>query len=84
MSSGVPIIVTDLPGQADIVSSNRCGLIIQPDDVSAIANAVSKLASDPKEARAMGRRGRRAAVRLYSWDAAAARTHEILDGIASR
>ncbi|MEO8462859.1 MAG: glycosyltransferase family 4 protein [Chloroflexota bacterium] len=82
MASGVPVVVTDLPGQADIVSAHACGIVIRPGDPSAIAGAVATLAGDPELARQMGERGRTAAVAEYSWDASAGRTHEILVGLA--
>ncbi len=81
MACGVPVIVTDLPGQADIVSGSGCGLVVPPEDPAAIAAAVSTLDSDPELARQMGQRAREAALDKYSWDASAARTHAILIGL---
>jgi len=84
MACGVPVIVTELPGQADIVRSSDCGLVVPPNDPATIAAAVAKLAADPALAHALGGRARAAAVERYSWDAAAARTNaiivELLDG----
>jgi glycosyltransferase involved in cell wall biosynthesis len=78
MACGVPVIVTELPGQADIVRSSDCGLVVPPNDPATIAAAVAKLAADPALAHALGGRARAAAVERYSWDAAAARTHAII------
>ena len=78
MACGVPVIVTDLPGQADIVTLNACGIVVPPNDPEAIAAAVARLAAEPDRARSMGARARAGAVERYSWDAAAARTHAIL------
>jgi glycosyltransferase involved in cell wall biosynthesis len=78
MACGVPVIVTDLPGQADIVNINACGIVVPPNDPEGIAEAVAKLAEQPDLARSMGKRARVAAVDRYSWDAAAAKTHGIL------
>ena len=84
MACGVPVIVTDLPGQADIVTGSDCGVVVPPNDPPAIAAAVARLAADPALARALGGRARAAAVERYSWDAAAGKTHaiivELLDG----
>lgn len=82
MACGVPVIVSDLPGQADIVSQYGCGLVVPSDDPSAIASAVATLAGDIEQARLMGERGRAAAVAEFSWDAAADRTHDVLVGLA--
>ncbi|MGO9179868.1 MAG: glycosyltransferase family 4 protein [Candidatus Limnocylindrales bacterium] len=81
MACGVPVIVTDLPGQANIVSHNGCGLVVPPDDPSAIAAAVATLDSHPRLAQLMGQRARKTAVAQFSWDALAARTHAILVGL---
>jgi glycosyltransferase involved in cell wall biosynthesis len=78
MACGVPVIVTDLPGQADIVTLNACGIVVPPNDPDAIARAVAQLADQPELARSMGERARSGAVARYSWDAAAAATHAIL------
>jgi glycosyltransferase involved in cell wall biosynthesis len=84
MACGVPVIATDLPGQADIVTTSECGLVVPPNDPPAIAAAVARLAADPALAHALGGNARTAAVERYSWDAAAARTNaiivELLDG----
>lgn len=78
MACGVPVIVTDLPGQADIVTLNACGIVVPPNDPDAIALAVARLAEHPDLARSMGERARSGAVERYSWDAAAAATQAIL------
>jgi glycosyltransferase involved in cell wall biosynthesis len=78
MACGVPVIVTDLPGQADIVATSDCGVVVPPNDPPAIAAAVTRLAADPALARALGDRARAAVVERYSWDAAAAKTHAII------
>jgi glycosyltransferase involved in cell wall biosynthesis len=70
--------VTDLPGQADIVTLNACGIVVPPNDPAEIALAVARLAEQPDLARSMGERARSGAVERYSWDAAAAATHAIL------
>ncbi len=81
MACGVPVIVTDLPGQADIVAANGCGLVVAPNDPDALAAAVARLAAEPELARSMGEHAREAAVERFSWDAAAAKTHDIITGI---
>jgi len=78
MACGVPVIVTDMPGQADIVRQAGCGVVVAPGDPDSIAAAVALLAADPAAARAMGVRGREAVVERYSWDASAAETDLIL------
>jgi glycosyltransferase involved in cell wall biosynthesis len=78
MACGVAVIVTDVPGQADIIRQAESGIVVPPSDPDAIATAVASLASHPSVARAMGERGRRAAVDRYSWSASAAKTDTII------
>ncbi len=41
-----------------IIETHRCGVVIEPGDVGALSRAIATLAADPKEAQAMGSRGR--------------------------
>ena len=50
LACGKPVIVTDYPGQADLVRSADCGIVIPPDDPEALAAAVAKLANSPATA----------------------------------
>jgi glycosyltransferase involved in cell wall biosynthesis len=81
MACGVPVIVSDLPGQADIVAATECGIVVPPNDPDAIAEAVARLAAEPDVASSMGQRARQAAVDRYSWDAASGETHLILAAV---
>jgi glycosyltransferase involved in cell wall biosynthesis len=83
MACGVPVIVTDLPGQADIVRENDCGIVIPPRDPIAIGAAVRRISEDEERRREMGRNSRAAAVARYSWDAAAAKTERVLSAVLS-
>ena len=67
MSAGIPIIASDFPLWRRIVEGAGCGLLVDPSDPKQIAKAVEYLLSNPKEAEQMGRRGRAAVERHYSW-----------------
>lgn len=47
LACGLPVVVTDFPGQAELVRSLDAGLIIPPDDPSALAHAVATLRHAP-------------------------------------
>jgi glycosyltransferase involved in cell wall biosynthesis len=68
-ASGLPVIATDLPGQADFVRQYHCGIVIPPGDAAALAGAVKEIAADPERSREMGRRGAEAVQAEHSWDA---------------
>lgn len=81
MACGVPVVVTDFPGMADVVREDACGIVIPPEDPLALAQAVADLVTDPARAEAMGRNGLTAAVEKHSWDARAQDTYDLLSAL---
>lgn len=67
MSVGIPVIVSDFPRLREIVFGARCGLLVDPLDPRAIAQAVEYLVGHPEEAEEMGRRGQEAVRNRYNW-----------------
>ncbi|WP_026148215.1 glycosyltransferase family 4 protein [Thioalkalivibrio sp. HL-Eb18] len=67
MAAGLPIIASDFPLWREIVDGAGCGLLVDPQDPAVIAAAMEWLLAHPEEAEAMGRRGREAVEREYSW-----------------
>lgn len=77
MASGVPVIVTDLAFQADLVRHHDTGWVIPMADADALAETVASITSDPELGRHRGRNGA-AYVRQYgSW----ANRAEMIDAI---
>lgn len=83
MAAGVAVIATDLPGQAELVRQEACGLVIPMNDAQALARAVRQLTENPALAEDMGARGRAAAVRDHSWTARAKHISATLQAYAS-
>ena len=69
MASGLPVIATDVGGNADLVSAGVSGEIVAAADPQAMAEAMLRLALDPARARAMGQAGRDAAEKSFSMHA---------------
>lgn len=54
MSTGVPVIATDVANAAQVIEDGVTGCIIPPTDSNAIARAVTQLLRDPVRARSIG------------------------------
>ncbi|MDF1610262.1 glycosyltransferase family 4 protein [Hoeflea sp. YIM 152468] len=78
MACGIPVIVSDLPFQAELVRTENAGLVVPIDDPAALAEAVAKLKDAPETAVAMGRAGADYVQRHASWLVRARETGRIL------
>jgi glycosyltransferase involved in cell wall biosynthesis len=79
---GVPVIVTDLPGQADFVRANSCGIVVPVDDPEALAEAVARLDGDAEQRNRMGYNGAQTVRAKHTWDARARELDRVLRRIA--
>jgi glycosyltransferase involved in cell wall biosynthesis len=67
MSSGIPVLASDFPLWREIVEEAHCGLLVNPLDTKAIAEAIQWILEQPREAEEMGKSGHEAVRRRYSW-----------------
>ncbi|HET8893894.1 MAG TPA: glycosyltransferase family 4 protein [Gaiellaceae bacterium] len=81
MASGRPVIVAAAGEPARMLHEAQAGIAVPPEDAGALANAVQWLASNRVEARLMGERGRRYAMR-YPRRAQAERLETLLTEVA--
>ncbi|PKN42489.1 MAG: glycosyltransferase WbuB [Deltaproteobacteria bacterium HGW-Deltaproteobacteria-18] len=81
LACGVPVVVSDWPGMADLVRDERCGIVVPPGDAMALASAVHYIADNPEIAFEMGKRGADVVHREHSWDAKAAQTLKIIRSV---
>jgi colanic acid biosynthesis glycosyl transferase WcaI len=82
MAVGRPAIVAAGREAAAIVHETGCGVVVPPEDGTALAGAVRALASDPERARSMGVAGRSAA-RDYARSRQVGRLANLLESAAA-
>lgn len=67
MAAGLPVVASNFPFWREIVEHHRVGILVDPLDVQAIADAIAFILANPEEATAMGRRGRKAVAEHFNW-----------------
>ena len=81
MSAGIPIICSDFPVWRELVGGAGAGLLVDPFDPQAIANAVEFLKTHPDEAKKMGEKGKQAVLEKYNWSVEEKKLLELYQGI---
>jgi glycosyltransferase involved in cell wall biosynthesis len=74
MSCGVPAVVSNVGGPSEIIKNHFNGVLVEPGDVKALAEAIIFLLDNHKIRRRIGREARRTIEAQYSWRMAAIRT----------
>jgi glycosyltransferase involved in cell wall biosynthesis len=68
MACGLPTVATEYPGVRAVVDDGETGLLVEPGNAAAVANAIRRLMAAGSEGRdRIGAAGRAKAVRLWSW-----------------
>lgn len=70
LSSGLPVVASDIAGYREVVRDGLDGLLVPPDDPGVLAGAVERLLGDADLSKRLSEAGRQSA-RRYSWDAVA-------------
>jgi glycosyltransferase involved in cell wall biosynthesis len=73
MSAGVPVVASNRGSLPEVVGS--AGVLVDPDDVTALSTALERLACDDEAAANAGAAGL-ARAQTFTWDAAAATLHQ--------
>lgn len=68
MATGLPVVATDVGGNAELVDHGLTGVVVPSGDVDAMADALVSYATSRRAAREAGRDGRQRAERLYGLD----------------
>jgi L-malate glycosyltransferase len=81
MAASLPVIATNVGGNAEAVEDGVSGLIVAPEDAAALALAISQLLADPAKAREMGSAGRKRVEERFTIDAMMRRITRVYDGL---
>jgi phosphatidylinositol alpha-1,6-mannosyltransferase len=73
----LPVVAGNVAGALDAVVDGKTGLLVDPTDPKAVADAVSDLLLDRRKAEALGRAGA-ARARDFTWPKTAARVEDLL------
>ena len=84
MRCGLCLLTSDIPPMREIVEHGVSGRFFPVGDVAALTREIEWAFGRPKEAAAMGRRGRKAMGRTYDWDRIAAKTEEVYEEALGR
>jgi glycosyltransferase involved in cell wall biosynthesis len=68
MAARLPIVASDMGSIRGIIEDNNCGLLVNPRNSKAHAEAILYFFEHPEEARRMGENGRRAVLEKYNWE----------------
>jgi glycosyltransferase involved in cell wall biosynthesis len=77
-----PVVAFDIEGPQEIITDGKDGLLVGPDDVEGLAEAVVTLLKDPDLSRQIGKMGRETVISRFSAKTFADRISEIYDEIA--
>lgn len=77
-ASGLPVVAARTGGAAEAVIENETGLLVPPDDPTALEQSIARLLGDPGLRRGMGRAGRRWVEREMNWDRAGSQFMSII------
>jgi colanic acid biosynthesis glycosyl transferase WcaI len=67
LSCGVPVIYSGFGEAADLIRATKCGMVVEPENPTLLAQAIKTLASRPEIRSDLGRSGRSLVEREYSW-----------------
>ncbi len=77
MACGLPIITTEIPGIVEIINDGESGMLIPPKNISALANSLTTILSNPELGLQFGKAARKRAEQHYSFKVLGKRYFEI-------
>jgi len=82
MACALPVIASRVGGLQHTVVHGRTGVLVEPKNPLDLARALTDVLSDPTTATVYGRRGRRRAYQMFTWQRAAGELDALYAGMA--
>jgi len=83
MASGLPVIATNVGGNAELIEAGRSGELVGVSDAAAMAQKIARYANDPQQARAAGVAGRARVEQHFSLQAMSGNYQGLYDQLLS-
>jgi len=81
MACGTAVVASKVGGIPEVVADGETGLLVPPDDPTALAESINSLTRDTERAKAMGTAGRERAGSLFDWGRIAEQTAQLYRSI---
>ena len=82
--AGIPVIASGLNVWKEIIEQYDCGVLVEPDSIESIANAINYLVDNPLEAKRLGDNGMKAAKEVFNWETQEVKLFELYDTLLDR
>lgn len=79
MAASLPVVATDVGGNAEAVRSGMTGLIVPPENAEALARAMLEILADPQRRAAMGAAGKTVVAENFTTDVMMRRIVDVYD-----
>lgn len=84
MSSGVPVIASDLSGVRSVVSKKETGLLVKPGNVQQLTEMIGYLLKNSVVAKRFGEAGRQKVLKHYTWELIGSQLEHVLQSVAKK
>jgi glycosyltransferase involved in cell wall biosynthesis len=84
MASGLPVVATRIAGNEELVLDGETGLLVHPEDVQSLRDALRTLLADERLRERLGRASRQRVGKDYSWENVARRYSETLESLRAQ
>jgi len=81
LAAGAPLIVARTGGLAELLADTEAGITFEPGNPEDLARCITEVLTDPDRAAGLMSQGRALVERTYAWDAIAAATAAVYEGL---